>query len=331
VRSWTDLTERFVTDHWTTSFWKQCRRGKSRLIWDQILLVVCLSLVVGKIVLVASIPHFITQQARHLSRTRFQEVRFLSLSFFVFLCLTLLLICLFLSLSLFLVLFGSALTRALHAHSGHALVAFGTSRHRHYYQYQPAAVALFLCALMSISSALFGSGRVRSSSEFVFCFDPEIWNLKVLDLGAIFGNAQNCVWFFLFVYFRIRLCVVCVGGRGESGQGAAFVFWEAADRLTARHSSRVLLILLPLSCAPVVVFQASQCPGCHHQVCLPTPLKVRVFLHLLHYRCKIFHFFFPEHVWLLSPPMPCELHMFKIHDNLQPCALKMLCECLLPR
>jgi hypothetical protein len=31
-----------------------------------------------------------------------------------------------------------------------------------------------LCALMSISSALFGSGRVRSSLELVFCFDPEI-------------------------------------------------------------------------------------------------------------------------------------------------------------
>jgi hypothetical protein len=134
-------------------------------------------------------------------------------------------------------------------------------------------VALFLCALMSISSALFGSGRVRSSSKFVFCFDPEIWNLKLLDLGAIFGNAQNCVWFFLFVYFQIRLCVMCVRGRGESGQGAAFVFWEAADWLTARHSSRVLL-LLPLSCAPVVVFQASQCPGRHHQVRLPTPIPL---------------------------------------------------------
>jgi hypothetical protein len=61
--------------------------------------------------------------------------------------------------------------------------------HCHYYQYQSAAMALLLCALMSISSALFGSSRVRSFSEFVFYFDPKIWDLNVLDQGAIFGNA----------------------------------------------------------------------------------------------------------------------------------------------
>jgi hypothetical protein len=109
------------------------------LIWDPIARGFAggLSLTRGwKIVLVKSILHSLTQHARHLSREGKKHYE----------------------------------CRTCHArkneyrHYAECLPRGMLGCHRHYYQYQPAVVALFLCALMSISSALFGSGRVRSSS-----------------------------------------------------------------------------------------------------------------------------------------------------------------------
>jgi len=66
--------------------------------------------------------------------------------------------------------------------------------HRHYYQYQPDAVGLLLCALMSISSALFGfekffriSFRLQSRDLRFECIGSESDFRECIELCLVFS------------------------------------------------------------------------------------------------------------------------------------------------